>query len=131
MSSRYWSSYVCSSDLLQLRQAVEGSALQDNLRGHRRAPEIQARYLQYETTPSHAGTKHLTVHADHSVGAGQIRGAGANVPPISLARDASFSSAHAGRISHQSPAQDCNGRSKSASEGLLLALRCRDLHRKM
>src|SRR3546814_5612333 len=99
MSSRYWSSYVCSSDLLQLRQAVEGSALQDNLRGHRRAPEIQARYLQYETTPSHAGTKHLTVHADHSVGAGQIRGAGANVPPISLARDASFRSAHAGRIS--------------------------------
>src|SRR3546814_3306458 len=93
-----WSSDVCSSD-------VEGSALQDNLRGHRRAPEIQARYLQYETTPSHAGTKHLTVHAGHSVGAGQIRGAGANVPPISLARDASFRSAHAGRISHPFLAQ--------------------------
>src|SRR3546814_5814428 len=109
-----WSSDVCSSDL----------------RGHRRAPEIQARYLQYETTPSHAGTKHLTVHADHSVGAGQIRGAGANVPPISLARDASFRSAHAGRISHQFLAQDCNWRMKSASEGLLLALRRRDLDRK-
>src|SRR3546814_7501769 len=116
-----WSSDVCSSDL-------EGSALQDNLRGHRRAPEIQARYLQYETTPSHAGTKHLTVHADHSVGAGQIRGAGANVPPISLARDASFRSAHAGRISHQFLAQDCNWRMKSASEGLLLALRHRAFH---
>src|SRR3546814_10683858 len=116
-----WSSDVCSSDL-------EGSALQDNLRGHRRAPEIQARYLQYETTPSHAGTKHLTVHADHSVGAGQIRGAGANVPPISLARDASFRSAPAGRISHKFLAQDCNWRMKSASEGMLLALRRRDFH---
>jgi putative transposase len=72
--------------------------------------------------------KHLTVHADHSVGAGQIRGAGANVPPISLARDASFRSAHAGRISHPFLAQDCNWRMKSASEGLLLALRRRDFH---
>src|SRR3546814_19280335 len=116
-----WSSDVCSSDL-------EGSALQDNLRGHRRAPEIQARYLQYETTPSHAGTKHLTVHADHSVGAGQIRGAGANVHPISLARDASFRSAHAGCISPQFPAQDCNWRMKSASEVLLPALRPRQFH---
>jgi len=47
---------------------------------------------------------------------------------MSLARGASFRLAYAGRISHPSLAQDCYWRMKSASEGLLLALRRRDFH---